>query len=198
VKRAIKSGEIRSDLDPLDLLRALIGVSNVASEPDWPQSAKRLVEILILGSRPIGESARIVGQLRRDIVVKYPAGWYDRDIFRSAHALNALGVGPGDTIACIGTRACLYDHYWARLARVRILDAPLYPALAAESNRDQAYEALRREGAKALIGYFEPGTMNTADPVAAGWRELDETPFYAFPLNLPAVPPPSERNDARP
>jgi hypothetical protein len=52
VKRAIKSGDIRSDLDPIDLLRALIGVSNVASEPEWPQSAKRLVEILILGSRP--------------------------------------------------------------------------------------------------------------------------------------------------
>jgi AcrR family transcriptional regulator len=52
VKRAIKNGDIRADLDPLDLLRALIGVSNVASGPDWPQSAKRLVEILILGSRP--------------------------------------------------------------------------------------------------------------------------------------------------
>ena len=53
VKRAIKSGDIRSDLDAFDLLRALIGVSNVASAPDWQQSAKRLVDILILGSRPI-------------------------------------------------------------------------------------------------------------------------------------------------
>jgi AcrR family transcriptional regulator len=52
VERAIESGDIRPDLDPLDLLRALVGVSNVASTPDWPQSAKRLVEILILGSRP--------------------------------------------------------------------------------------------------------------------------------------------------
>lgn len=52
VKRAIESGDIRPDLDPLDLLRALIGVSYVASSPDWPQSAKRLVDILILGSRP--------------------------------------------------------------------------------------------------------------------------------------------------
>jgi len=51
VKRAIASGEIRPDLDPLDLLRALVGVSNVASVPDWQQSARRLVEILILGSR---------------------------------------------------------------------------------------------------------------------------------------------------
>jgi AcrR family transcriptional regulator len=52
VKRAIQSGEIRRDLDPFDLLRALIGVSNVASSPDWQQSAKRLVDILITGSRP--------------------------------------------------------------------------------------------------------------------------------------------------
>ena len=53
VKRAIKSGDVRKGLEPFDLLRALIGVSNVASAPDWQQSAKRLVDILILGSRPI-------------------------------------------------------------------------------------------------------------------------------------------------
>jgi AcrR family transcriptional regulator len=52
VKRAIKSGDIRRDLDPFDLLRALIGVSNVATSADWQQSAKRLVGILISGSRP--------------------------------------------------------------------------------------------------------------------------------------------------
>jgi AcrR family transcriptional regulator len=52
VKRAIKSGDIRKDLAPFDLLRALIGVSQVASSPDWQQSAKRLVDILITGSRP--------------------------------------------------------------------------------------------------------------------------------------------------
>jgi len=52
VQRAIKSGDIRGDLDPFDLLRALIGVSNVASSPDWQQSARRLVDILITGSRP--------------------------------------------------------------------------------------------------------------------------------------------------
>jgi Transcriptional regulator SbtR-like, C-terminal domain len=49
VKRAIKSGNIRKDLDPFDLLRALIGVSNVASGPDWKQSARRLVDILVTG-----------------------------------------------------------------------------------------------------------------------------------------------------
>ena len=53
VKRAIKSGDIREDLDPIDLLRALIGVANIATSPDWQQSARRLVDILIMGSRPI-------------------------------------------------------------------------------------------------------------------------------------------------
>jgi AcrR family transcriptional regulator len=53
VERAIESGDIRRDLDPLDLLRALIGVSNVARGPDWQQSARRLVDILITGSRTV-------------------------------------------------------------------------------------------------------------------------------------------------
>ena len=52
VKRAIKSGDIRKDLDPIDLLRALIGVANVATNADWQQSARRLIDILIIGSRP--------------------------------------------------------------------------------------------------------------------------------------------------
>ena len=53
VKRAIKSGDIRNDLVPFDLLRALIGVAHVASGVGWQQSARRLVDILIAGSRPV-------------------------------------------------------------------------------------------------------------------------------------------------
>jgi AcrR family transcriptional regulator len=53
VKSAIKSGDIRRDLDPIDLLRALVGVANVETSPDWQQSARRLVDILITGSRPV-------------------------------------------------------------------------------------------------------------------------------------------------
>jgi AcrR family transcriptional regulator len=53
VRRAIKSGDIRKDLDAIDLLRALIGVANVATSPDWQQSARRLVDILVIGSRAV-------------------------------------------------------------------------------------------------------------------------------------------------
>jgi hypothetical protein len=62
LKAAIKSGDIRKDLDAFDLLRVLIGVSNIAIGPDWKESARRLVDILIKGSRPMKYSpARIVG-----------------------------------------------------------------------------------------------------------------------------------------
>ena len=53
VERAVESGDIRKDLDPTDLLAALVGVANVAASPDWKASAKRLLDILIAGSRPV-------------------------------------------------------------------------------------------------------------------------------------------------
>jgi AcrR family transcriptional regulator len=53
VKRAKRSGDLRKDLNAFDLLRALIGVSHVGSGTDWQQSARRLVDILIAGSRPL-------------------------------------------------------------------------------------------------------------------------------------------------
>ncbi len=48
---AAANGDIRLDLEPLDLLRALVGVSQVSSGPGWESSARRLVDILIAGMR---------------------------------------------------------------------------------------------------------------------------------------------------
>jgi AcrR family transcriptional regulator len=53
VERAVNSGEMRKDVDAVDLLKALIGVAYMSATPDWQQSAKRLVDILISGSRPV-------------------------------------------------------------------------------------------------------------------------------------------------
>ena len=52
-------------------------------------------------------------------------------------------------------------------------------------NREQVYDVARREGAKVLVGYFDPGLMTGTNPVSAGWQELGQTHFYALPLNLP-------------
>jgi hypothetical protein len=51
VDRAVASADIRLDLDPLDLLRALAGVANLGSGPDGERAAKRLIDILIAGFR---------------------------------------------------------------------------------------------------------------------------------------------------
>ncbi len=53
LKSAKKSGSVRKDVDASDLLRALIGVSHVGFGSDWQQSARRLVDILIAGSRTL-------------------------------------------------------------------------------------------------------------------------------------------------
>ena len=54
VQSAIDSGELRPDTDPDDLIRALIGVFHTTSLPGWESSARRIVDILIEGSRPKG------------------------------------------------------------------------------------------------------------------------------------------------
>lgn len=51
VKRAIASGDLRPDTDPNDFIRALIGVFHTTMMPGWEASARRLVDILIAGSR---------------------------------------------------------------------------------------------------------------------------------------------------
>src|SRR6202047_894378 len=53
VKRAIAGGEMRSDIDPVDLLKALVGAAYMSDSPDWQKSARRLVDILITGSRAV-------------------------------------------------------------------------------------------------------------------------------------------------
>jgi AcrR family transcriptional regulator len=52
VKRAIASGDLRGDTEPNDFVRALVGIFHTTASPGWEQSARRLVEILIAGSRP--------------------------------------------------------------------------------------------------------------------------------------------------
>jgi AcrR family transcriptional regulator len=49
---AVASGDLRPDVDPMDLLRAIYGLSTAGSADDWPAKARTFVDILIRGSRP--------------------------------------------------------------------------------------------------------------------------------------------------
>jgi AcrR family transcriptional regulator len=50
--RAVASRDLRSDVDPMDMLRAIYGVASAGGTEDWPEKARRFVEILIQGSGP--------------------------------------------------------------------------------------------------------------------------------------------------
>jgi AcrR family transcriptional regulator len=51
IDRAVASGEVRLDVDPLDLLLALAGVAKLRAGPVGKEAAKRMVDILIAGIR---------------------------------------------------------------------------------------------------------------------------------------------------
>lgn len=52
IDRAAKAGEIRADITPEDLLRALVGMTyNVYGAPNWPNTALRLADIFVDGLR---------------------------------------------------------------------------------------------------------------------------------------------------
>jgi AcrR family transcriptional regulator len=51
LKRAVASGDVRKDINPPDLLRALVGVSYGNPDAGWEASARRLIDILMDGLR---------------------------------------------------------------------------------------------------------------------------------------------------
>jgi AcrR family transcriptional regulator len=51
LERAIATGEIRDDISPADLLRALVGMCYMHDQPGWQTSVLRLVDVFIDGLR---------------------------------------------------------------------------------------------------------------------------------------------------
>jgi AcrR family transcriptional regulator len=51
VKRAAAGGEVRKDIDPADLLRAMVGVSYQNPDAGWEASARRVIDLLMDGLR---------------------------------------------------------------------------------------------------------------------------------------------------
>ncbi|MGA9867741.1 MAG: TetR/AcrR family transcriptional regulator [Acetobacteraceae bacterium] len=49
--RAIAAGEIRADISPEDLLRALVGMCYLHDQPGWQASVLRLLDVLVDGLR---------------------------------------------------------------------------------------------------------------------------------------------------
>lgn len=153
--------------------------------------------IALLAFLALGESLRVaLDERRNQSSAGLPAAWYSPQIFGAAKALNALGVGSGDEIACMGTIACLNDPYWMRLADVRVLTEVYNPdakhlleEFEGLPNRAQVYSVLKGQGAKVLVAAFDPGEMTGRTPASQGWIRLGESSLYALPLNIPELAP---------
>jgi len=61
LERAVATGEIRDDISPEDLLRALVGMCYMHDQPGWQTSVLRLVDVFIDGLRirPVGPRSKI-------------------------------------------------------------------------------------------------------------------------------------------
>jgi 4-amino-4-deoxy-L-arabinose transferase-like glycosyltransferase len=178
---------------------AALQTSEAANNP-WPRRCATAM-VAVLAFLALGESLRIALDERRfESGAGLPAAWYSPPIYGAAKALNALGVGSGDEIACMGTIACLNDPYWMRLADVRVLTEVYNPdaknlleEFEGLPNRQQVEDVLKAEGAKVVVAAFDPGAMAGRTPASEGWIRLGESNLYALPLNIPAPSPAAPR-----
>ena len=51
LRRAVKAGDIRADIKPEELLRALVGMCHMHDQPGWQRSVLHLVDIFVDGLR---------------------------------------------------------------------------------------------------------------------------------------------------
>ena len=167
----------------------------VEGQSSWRPAAAAMIALLAFLA--LGESLRVALEERRsESGAGLPAAWYSPPIYGAAKGLNALGVGDGDEIACMGTIACLNDPYWMRLADVRVLTEVYNPdskhlleEFEGLPNRQQVYDALKAQGAKVVVAAFDPGEVTGRTPASEGWIRLGESNLYALPLNIPAPAP---------
>jgi AcrR family transcriptional regulator len=63
--RAIEAGEIRADVGPEDLLRALVGMCYLHDQPGWQSTVVRLMDVFVDGLRVQAEPPRKAAPRRR-------------------------------------------------------------------------------------------------------------------------------------
>jgi hypothetical protein len=162
--------------------------------------------VVLFATLALGESLRLALEARRSESAEgLPSAWYSPSMYGAAAALNAMGVGQGDEIACMGTMACLHDPYWMRLAGVRVTTEVYNPDprhLREEweglPNRAQVVEVLRAQGAKVLVASFDgasagdgfcEGGKELRSKIGCDWIRLGESHLYALPLTAVAPLP---------
>ena len=82
--RAIAAGEIRDDISPEDLLRALVGMCYMHDQPGWQKSVLRLVDVFVDGLRN--------RRAARDQATQKPSRQFNRRLSRRRLLLTSFGA----------------------------------------------------------------------------------------------------------
>lgn len=129
-----------------------------------------LATILFSVVARLGETAYMANTVYGDAMPK--------DELRAAEGLQSMGLRAGDPVASIGDGTV---DYWARLGRFKVVAEVFSPEAGrlrfwSESweRRRQAYECLRRSGAKVVVVWAPPSGV---DP---GWQQIGTTNYYAY------------------
>jgi len=138
---------------------------------------------VLLAFLTLANAASDLGDRRRTLsVAGYPRGAYSKEIYPAARSLTALGVGPGQTVACFGDHACYVDQYWARLDGAPIRAEIETPAgmdpgafWATIPNQQEVIDTLRAQKIAAIVGIFAPSPH-----IPEGWQQLGDSDFYAY------------------
>lgn len=164
------------------LLMMLPVMAMLRRPPSVPLGRMPTAMALLLALLALADGTRDLGERRRTLIVTgYPSGAYSKETFPAARGLEALGVKPGDKLACLGDQACYPDPYWARLvgaqlmAQVDTLNQD--PAFLWRSyrNKEVIIEALRSQEVKVLVAKFEPAAQQPE-----GWTQLGSSNLYGL------------------
>jgi AcrR family transcriptional regulator len=71
--RAVAAGEIRTDIGPEDVLRALVGMCYMHDQPGWQSTVLRLLDVFVDGLRVQVEAGRQTISSSRRSVIRKPA-----------------------------------------------------------------------------------------------------------------------------
>jgi hypothetical protein len=121
---------------------------------------------------------------RRVMKVYRQTGAFNTQYLDAAHSMAALGIRPGENVACFGTELCQFDTYWARLAGTPIraeiqvpgdTDAGAYWNSLPDQKR--VVDTLRKENLAAIVAHFAPSSHIPAD-----WHQLGKSDLYAYLL----------------
>ena len=141
--------------------------------------------VLLLAGIVLMQGVMVLAEERRQLPPELRGRpGYSPEITQAAIGLAALGVRPGDKLACYGDIACYTDHYWARIPGAQILAEVQTPN---SNNTQTEWNAIPNKNAviaplKAMgLRYIVTKFPNSAQK-PAGWVQLGTSDFFAYPL----------------